>query len=34
MNWKKTFAIVRREYVERVRTKAFWFSTLIIPIFF
>jgi hypothetical protein len=34
MNWKKIFAIVRREYVERVRTKAFWFSTLIIPIFF
>ncbi len=34
MNWKKTFAIVRREYIERVRTKAFWFATLIIPFFF
>ena len=21
MNWKKTFAVIRREYVERVRTK-------------
>jgi ABC-2 type transport system permease protein len=34
MNWKKTFAIVRREYIERVRTKAFWFATLIIPFLF
>ena len=34
MNWKKTFAIIRREYVERVRTKAFWVATLIIPFFF
>ena len=34
MNWKKTFAIVRREYVERVRTKAFWIATLLIPILF
>ncbi len=32
MNWKKTFAVVRREYVERVRTKAFWIATLLIPI--
>jgi ABC-2 type transport system permease protein len=31
MNWKKVFAVVRREYVERVRTKAFWISTLLIP---
>jgi ABC-2 type transport system permease protein len=31
MNWKKVFAIVRREYVERVRTKAFWVATLLIP---
>ena len=34
MNWKKTFAIVRREYVERVRTKAFWIGTLVIPALF
>ena len=34
MNWKKTFAIVRREYVERVRTKAFWIGTLLIPALF
>jgi ABC-2 type transport system permease protein len=34
VNWKKLFAIVRREYIERVRTKAFWIATLIIPIFF
>jgi ABC-2 type transport system permease protein len=34
MNWKKTFAIARREYVERVRTKAFWIGTLVIPALF
>ena len=34
MNWKKIFAIIRREYVERVRTKAFWVATLVIPILF
>ncbi len=34
MNWKKTFAIIRREYIERVRTKAFWIATLLIPILF
>jgi ABC-2 type transport system permease protein len=34
MNWKKTFAVVRREYIERVRTKAFWIATLLIPILF
>ncbi len=26
-------AIVRREYLERVRTKAFWISTLLVPVF-
>ena len=31
MNWNKIFAIVRREYVERVRTKAFWIGTLLFP---
>jgi ABC-2 type transport system permease protein len=34
MSWRKTFAIIRREYVERVRTKSFWVATLIIPFFF
>jgi ABC-2 type transport system permease protein len=28
----KTFAVIRREFVERVRTKAFVISTLLIPI--
>jgi ABC-2 type transport system permease protein len=31
MSWQKVFAVARREYVERIRTKAFWFGTLIIP---
>ncbi|HEX4440276.1 MAG TPA: ABC transporter permease, partial [Thermoanaerobaculia bacterium] len=34
MSWKKIAAIARREYVERVRTKAFWIATLLIPILF
>jgi ABC-2 type transport system permease protein len=34
MNWRKTFAVARREYVERVRTRAFWIATLLIPILF
>ncbi len=34
MNWRKIFAIVRREYTERIRTKAFWIATLIIPFLF
>ena len=34
MNWRKIFAVIRREYVERVRTKAFWIATLLIPILF
>src|SRR5690349_9962607 len=34
MNWKKTFAVARREYVERVRTRAFWIATLLIPLLF
>lgn len=34
MNWRKTFAVARREYVERVRSKAFWIATLLIPILF
>jgi len=34
MNWKKIFAVIRREYVERIRTKAFWIGTALIPVFF
>lgn len=30
---KKTFAVVRREFVERVRTKAFVISTVMLPVF-
>ncbi len=26
-------AVIRREYLERVRTKAFWLSTLLVPLF-
>ena len=26
-------AVIRREYLERVRTKAFWISTLLVPVF-
>lgn len=29
----KTFAVIRREYVERVRTRAFLISTLLLPVF-
>ena len=34
MNWKKIFAVIRREYLERVRTKAFWIATFLVPAFF
>jgi ABC-2 type transport system permease protein len=34
MSWKKIYAVIRREYIERVRTKAFWIGTLLVPIFF
>jgi ABC-2 type transport system permease protein len=34
MNWRKIFAVVRREYLERIRTKAFWIGTLAFPILF
>lgn len=29
----KVFAIVRREFVERVRTKGYWIGTLLFPVF-
>lgn len=34
MNWKKTFSVIRREYMERVRTKTFWVGTAVIPVLF
>jgi ABC-2 type transport system permease protein len=34
MDWTKVLAVVRREYFERIRTKAFWIGTLIIPFLF
>jgi ABC-2 type transport system permease protein len=32
MNRRKIFAIIRREYVEHIRRKTFWVSTLIFPL--
>lgn len=34
MSWSKIAAVIRREYMERVRTKAFWIGTFLIPVFF
>ncbi len=31
--WHRIYAIIRREYLERVRTKAFWISTILVPVF-
>ncbi|NIA10940.1 MAG: hypothetical protein GWP10_14735, partial [Nitrospiraceae bacterium] len=31
--WHRVYAIIRREYLERVRTKAFWISTILVPVF-
>jgi ABC-2 type transport system permease protein len=30
--WPRIAAVIRREYLERVRTKAFWISTLLVPV--
>ena len=30
---RRIAAVVRREYLERVRTRAFWLSTLLVPLF-
>ncbi len=30
--WRKAFIVARREYLVRVRTKAFWISTLAVPV--
>jgi len=34
MSWKKIFAVIKREYIERVRTKTFWIGTFLIPVCF
>jgi ABC-2 type transport system permease protein len=34
MNWKKMWAVARREYIERIRTRAFWIGTLLFPLLF
>ncbi len=31
--WPRMYAVIRREYLEHVRTKAFWISTLLVPVF-
>jgi ABC-type Na+ efflux pump permease subunit len=33
MRIDKLLVIARREYLSRVRTKAFWFGTVILPLF-
>ena len=33
VSWTRIAAIIRREYLERVKTKAFWISTLLVPVF-
>ena len=33
LSFNRIAAIIRREYLERVKTKAFWISTLLVPIF-
>ncbi len=30
--WSRVLAVIRREYLEHVRTKAFWISTLLVPV--
>ena len=32
LRWRKVSTVVRREYLSRVRTKAFWVSTALVPI--
>ena len=33
ISFSRINAIIRREYLERVKTKAFWISTLLVPVF-
>jgi ABC-2 type transport system permease protein len=32
LRWRKVAAVIRREYLTRVRTKAFWISTVLVPV--
>jgi ABC-2 type transport system permease protein len=32
LRWRKVAVIIRREYLIRVRTKAFWISTILVPV--
>ena len=32
LRWRKVATIIRREYLIRVRTKAFWISTVLVPV--
>lgn len=32
MRWRKIWPVLRREYLSRVQTRAFWISTLIVPL--
>jgi ABC-2 type transport system permease protein len=32
LRWRKVATIIRREYLVRVRTKAFWISTVLVPV--
>ena len=32
LRWRKVATIIRREYFSRVRTKAFWISTVLVPL--
>jgi ABC-2 type transport system permease protein len=32
VSWARIAAVIRREYLERIRTKAFWISTLLVPV--
>jgi ABC-2 type transport system permease protein len=32
VRWRKVATIIRREYLSRVRTKAFWISTAVVPL--
>jgi len=32
MRWRKVWPVLRREYLSRVQTKAFWISTALVPI--
>ena len=33
IRWSDTSTIIRREYLARVRTRAFWASTILVPVF-